>query len=49
MALTTLDPTTALIIVDLQKGIISIRKVFPRLGETGATQEIIDRLSTRSA
>ena len=49
MALTTLDPTTALIIVDLQKGIIGIRNVFPRLGETGAAQEIIDRLPTRSA
>jgi nicotinamidase-related amidase len=27
----------------------SIRKVFPRLGETGAAQEIIDLLPTRSA
>jgi nicotinamidase-related amidase len=27
----------------------SIRNVFPRLGETGATQEIIDLLPTRSA
>ena len=27
----------------------SIRNVFPRLGETGATQDIIDLLSTRTA
>jgi hypothetical protein len=27
----------------------SIRNVFPRLSETGATQEIIDLLPTRSA
>jgi nicotinamidase-related amidase len=27
----------------------SLRKVFPRLGETGATQEIIDLLAKRSA
>jgi nicotinamidase-related amidase len=27
----------------------STRNVFPRLGETGATQEIIDLLPTRSA
>ena len=27
----------------------SIRNVFPRLGETGTTQEIIDLLQTRSA
>jgi hypothetical protein len=78
MALTTLDTTTALLVVDLQKGIVgmtpgqpiaemvgrartlidamadrrpeahdySIRNVFPRLGESGTSQEIIDLLQT---
>jgi isochorismate hydrolase len=27
----------------------AIRNVFPRLGETGASQEIVDLLQTRSA
>ena len=97
MALTTLDPDTVPIIVDLQKGIIGlpaihpiddvttgtgvgatarqvyeagfnvtlaldamsdmrpeahdhrIRNVFPRFGETGTSQELIDLLLTRSA
>lgn len=95
MAVTTLDPNTALIIVDLQKGIVgssfidpidgivsrsrarlvrlarehgfnvtlsldamtdarpeahdySIKNVFPKLGETGTAQDIIDLLATRS-
>ena len=95
MPLTTLDPNTALIVIDLQKGIVngnfivtgvvtsggveatarqayeqgfnvtlaldamtdireeaheySIRNVFPRLGETGSTQEIISLLERRSS
>ena len=44
MPVTTIDTETALIVVDLQKGI-----VFPRLGETGTTQEIIDLLAKRSS
>lgn len=85
MAPTTLDPNTALIIVEIQQGIIglpgihpigdiigrpreladafrerdmtgmrpeahnhSIRHVFPRLDETGATQAIIGLLPARS-
>jgi hypothetical protein len=39
MPATTLDSRTALIVIDLQK---SLERIFPRLGETGATQEIID-------
>jgi nicotinamidase-related amidase len=46
MPLTILDPNTALIVIDLQKG---IRNVFPRLGETGSTQEIISLLERRSS
>ena len=91
MPLTILDPNTALIVIDLQKGIVngnfihaigeveatarqayeqgfnvtlaldamtdireeaheySIRNVFPRLGETGSTQEIISLLERRSS
>ena len=102
MPVTTLDPITALIVVDLQKGIInspfihpvagvikrtcallcdfvgvisqayeqgfnvtlaldamtdvrseaheySLASVFPRLGETGLTQDILNLLATRSA
>jgi nicotinamidase-related amidase len=65
---TTLDPKSALIVVDLQKGVVSlatvhpidgvvkhadahaysITRIFPRIGETGTTQEIIDLLE-RSA
>ena len=61
MPLITLDPQTALIIVDLQKGIVSspfihpieaheysLRHVFPRLGETGSTQDVLDLLAKRS-
>ncbi|WGS20430.1 MULTISPECIES: hypothetical protein [unclassified Bradyrhizobium] len=74
MALTTLDPITALIVVDLQSGLLgspfihpigdvvaracalamtdirpeahdySLANVFPRLGETGSTQSIIELL-----
>ena len=42
MPLTTLDPKTALMVVDLAN-------VFPRLGETGSTQDILNLLATRSA
>jgi len=55
MALTTLDPKIALIIVDMLKGIIGLPVIHPigdiieRLGETGTGQEIIDLLPTRSA
>jgi hypothetical protein len=70
MALTVLDPQTALIVVDLQKGLRnmpavhpiagviehvcrlvedSLTHVFPRLGETGSTQDVLDLLAGRSA
>jgi len=67
MALTALDPNTALIIVDVQKGIFglpaidsmtdnrpedsaySLGQVFPRLGESGSSHDIITRLQTRAA
>jgi hypothetical protein len=76
MALTTLHPNAALIVVDLPQGIAGypfihsigvslaldamtdtrpeahdycVRNLFPRLGETGTIQEIIDLLLTRSA
>lgn len=42
MALTTLDPDIALLVGDLGN-------IFPRLGETGATNEIINLLGKRSA
>jgi nicotinamidase-related amidase len=69
MPVTTLDPKTALIVIDLQKGIVglptahptnqvmtdtnadahhnSITRIFPRLGETGTTREIIELLNNR--
>jgi nicotinamidase-related amidase len=47
MPLTALDPNTALIVIDLQKGLV--KNVFPRLGETGSTQEIISLLERRSS
>jgi hypothetical protein len=43
VTVTTLDAKTALVIIDLLKGIVSLPTAHPRLGETGATQEIIDR------
>jgi nicotinamidase-related amidase len=88
MAVTKLDPKAALVVIDLQKGIMalptahstdkvvklarqngfhvtlavdamtdmnadahtnSITRIFPRLGETGTTQQIIDLLNTRAA
>lgn len=72
MALTTLDPKTAFVVVDLQEGmpfapvvhpfagIVScasalaeaqadrIARIFPRFGETGTTQEVIDLLARRA-
>ena len=70
MAIGTLDARPALLVVDLQKGIVglptahpmasamtdmsadahhnSITRIFPRLGETGATSEIIDLLEAAS-
>jgi hypothetical protein len=39
VSLTTLDPKTALVVIDLQNG---IERIFPRLGETGTTAEIIE-------
>ena len=70
MPVTTLDPKTALIVIDLRKGIVAlpaahptndvvkqamnadvqqngITRIFPRLGETGTTQEIIVLLNKR--
>jgi hypothetical protein len=65
MPVTTLDPNTALIIIDLQKGILSystvrpigevvkhtnsVSRIFPRLGETGTTAEIIGLLDRSRA
>ena len=49
MPLSTLDPTPALVAIDLQKGTVSghrhsIERVFPKLGETATSAEIIDFL-----
>jgi hypothetical protein len=61
MTVMALDPKTALIVIDLQKGIVglptvhpialsleahdsSVLRIFPRLGETGSTREIVDLL-----
>ncbi len=51
MAVNTLDPQTALVVIDLQKGTITdldaelhglmVAKVFPRLGETGTVEDIL--------
>jgi isochorismate hydrolase len=52
MPLTTLDVTLALdAMTDIREEShkYSICNVFPRLGETGSTQEIISLLGTRSA
>ena len=61
MAITTLDPKTALIVIDLQQGIVgltgahpmsgvvAVARIFPRIGETGSAQAIVDLLDTRSA
>ncbi len=51
MPLTTLDPSNALIVIDIREEAheYSIRNVFPRLGETGSTQEIISLLERRSS
>ena len=65
MALSTLDPQTALIILDLRKGIAplplaidamtdasmdshtcSLTKIFPRLGESGTTREVLNLLNS---
>jgi isochorismate hydrolase len=53
MPITTIDDKTALIVVDamtdtrLESHAYSLSHVFPRLGETGTTQEIIDLLAKR--
>lgn len=50
MALTTLDPNTALVVVDGRPeahDYYSIKNVFPKLGETASAQEIIELLETR--
>jgi hypothetical protein len=54
MTLTTLDPQTALIAMtdvrpEAHDHDYSIAKVFPRLGETGMTQDIINLLGKRGA
>jgi hypothetical protein len=49
MALITLNPNTAMIGMDPEADDYSIKNVFPRRGETGTSQEIIDLLPTRSA
>ena len=54
MTVTTLDPHTALIVVamtDLSRDAHdnSAARIFPRLGETGSTQAILDLLVKRSA
>jgi len=45
MPLTALDPSTALIVINLQKG----WGAFARLGEAGSTEEIISLLERRSS
>jgi len=42
VTVSTLDPKTALPVVDLQKGI------FPKVAETGTTQQVLDLLATTS-
>jgi hypothetical protein len=48
MALTTIDPRSALPVIDLQKGLVGSPLIHP-IGETATSQEIIDLLPTRSA
>lgn len=47
MALTTLDPNTALIIVDLQKGIIGLPVIHPIGGIIERTRALADAFRTR--
>jgi len=42
MAVTTLDPTTALIVIDLQKGIASLPAVHPIANVVARTRSLID-------
>jgi hypothetical protein len=48
MPLTALDPLTALTNVRKEFHEYSIANVFPRLGETGTTQQILSLLKPRS-
>lgn len=48
MALTPLDSKAALAVIDLQKGDAlanSVSRMFPRIGESGTTREIIELLA----
>jgi hypothetical protein len=60
MTLTALDPKPALVVIDLQKGIVSSHtdpsvddvvkqaaNLFPKLGETATTAQILDMLDNR--
>ena len=56
MPVATIDDTTALIVVDLQKGIVNSPSIHPisgvighSCGEPGTTQEIIDLLAKRGS
>jgi hypothetical protein len=52
MPLTQLDTTAALIVIDLQKGVVGmpmvyrfcVEKIFPRLGETETTENVLKML-----
>ena len=59
MPITTLDPQTALVVIDLQKGSVAptgahpieavIKPFFPRRGETGSTQGVLAKLGQLTA
>jgi hypothetical protein len=45
MAIMTLDDTTALVVIDLQKGLLA----FARIGETGTCADVPALLAARGA
>jgi nicotinamidase-related amidase len=47
MALTTLDPNTALIVVDLQKGIVSVPSIHPMRHIVARARTLLDAFRTR--
>ncbi|HEY2194083.1 MAG TPA: hypothetical protein VGH76_17540 [Actinomycetospora sp.] len=56
MTLSTLDPVPALVVVDLQRGVVpgrktkhSVEAIFPRTGETPTTAEVLAALTTATA
>ncbi|MBV8501442.1 MAG: hypothetical protein JO006_06975 [Paucibacter sp.] len=45
MPVTKLDTTSALVVIDLQYGLLG----YPRIAETGSTAEVLALLSTRGS